>query len=123
MSIIVNMNVKVLYRYHFCHSNLVKNTNIDHRKSIYCCNIVVYGFINTFKHEAGKAVSIPAHAESYLSIYMNHYMNMAGTLVVQVALRGSMSRSSLCRTAAGHREARRANIRNVNICRNTEKEE
>ena len=37
------------------------------------------------------------------------------TLVVQVARSGSTSRSSLCRTALGHRDESRANIRNVSI--------
>lgn len=38
------------------------------------------------------------------------------TLVVQVALSGSISLSSLWRTAAGHREASLASIKKVNIC-------
>ena len=37
------------------------------------------------------------------------------TLVVQVALSGSTSRSSLCRTALGHRDDSRASMRNVSI--------
>lgn len=47
--------------------------------------------------------------------------NLAGvyrglTLAVQVALSGSMSRSTLCRTGAGHRVANRASMMKVNIC-------
>lgn len=38
------------------------------------------------------------------------------TLAVQVALSGSMSRSTLCRTGAGHRVAKRASMMKVSIC-------
>lgn len=42
-------------------------------------------------------------------------------MVVQVALSGSTSLSSLCRTALGHREDSLASMRNVNICKNKNK--
>lgn len=38
------------------------------------------------------------------------------TLARQVALRGSMSRSTLCSTEAGHRAASRASMVKVDIC-------
>ena len=41
------------------------------------------------------------------------------TLVVQVALSGSTSLSSLCRTALGHSDDSRASIRNVSIYNTT----
>lgn len=37
------------------------------------------------------------------------------TLAVQVARRGSMSRSTLCRTGTGHRVASRASMMKVSI--------
>lgn len=38
------------------------------------------------------------------------------TLAVHVALRGSMSRSTLCRTGTGHSVASRASMMKVSIC-------
>lgn len=45
------------------------------------------------------------------------FEHLSPTLVVQVALSGSTSLSSLCRTALGHREDSLASMRNVNICK------